>query len=99
MFCAQPVLAAQLTNDLPERWTDLDLEAEDGAWAGRLGPGGHYRPHGCVASTRVAILIPDTIAGDSGTGHSICLDSFKNLTRESKPKFYSPWMILIFIRM
>ena len=58
VFCAQPVLAAQLTNELPDRWADLELEAEDEAWAGRLGPGGHYRPHGCQASTRVAILIP-----------------------------------------
>ena len=58
VFCAQPVLSAQLTNELPDRWADLELEAEDEAWVGRLGPGGHYRPQGCQASTRVAILIP-----------------------------------------
>ena len=58
MFCGQPVLAADLGNDLPDRWAELELGEEDGKWAGRLGPGGHFKPGGCVASTRVAILIP-----------------------------------------
>ena len=57
MFCPAPVVAAHLTTELPERWAELELEAEDEAWAGSLGLGGHYSP-GCQASTRVAILIP-----------------------------------------
>ena len=35
VFCAQPVLSAQLTNELPDRWADLELEAEDEAVAKR----------------------------------------------------------------
>ena len=43
---------------LPSTWPHLDLEQEDAAWAGLVGPGGHYRPADCLPTTRVVILVP-----------------------------------------
>ena len=58
VFCEQPVIRSNEKLDLPERWSDLVLEDEDAAWAGKMGLGGHVQPRGCQASTRVAIMIP-----------------------------------------
>lgn len=57
-LCPSPVVPSSAHLDTSHLLEPLLLEEEDQAWAGRLPPGGTFSPATCLATTRLAVLVP-----------------------------------------